>query len=190
MKFDGSVKNYDFVADELVKKLLLLFIFEKMEFPLTDASISEIIMANPAWMTYMDYKDALFLLTESKYIYRTSHGGDNLFNITQDGRMALAHFYAKIPASIREDITAFARDNRTRFKRSQEYTYDYFKNNDGTHTVVLRIKEGGHENLLEIRVKTPTRSSAIKAAARWKDKAAGVYENIYTTMLEEPDDTR
>ncbi len=69
-------RNYDFVADEMVKKLILLFIFEKMEFPLTDATISEIIMANPSWMTYMDYKDALFLLTESKFIYRTAHGSD------------------------------------------------------------------------------------------------------------------
>ena len=193
MKPDGNIKDIEkshvSVSDELVKKLLLLFIFEKMEFPLTDASISEIIMANPSWMTYMDYKDALYLLTESKYIYRTSHGGDNLFNITQDGRMALAHFYTKIPASIREEITAFARDNRTRFKRSQEYTYDYFKNNDGTHTVVLRIKEGGPENLLEIRIKAPTRTSAIKAAARWKDKAAAVYETIHNTMLEEEGNT-
>ena len=94
-------RNYDFVADELVKKLILLFVFEKMEFPLTDASISEIVMANPSWMTYMDFKDALYLLGESKFIYRTAHASDSCFHITQDGRNALSHFFVKIPASIR-----------------------------------------------------------------------------------------
>ena len=184
--FDSTERNFDFVADELVKKLILLFTFEKMEFPLTDASISEIIMANPSWMTYMDCKDALFLLQESKFVFRTSHGNEVAFAITQDGRMALASFYTKIPASVREEITTFAKDNRQRFKRNQEYTYDYFKNSDGTHTVVLRIKDtNASDNLLDIRVKSSTRASAIRAAARWKDKAPVVYENILNLMLEE-----
>ena len=178
-------RNLDFVADELVKKLLLLFIFEKMEFPLTDASISEIIMANPSWMTYMDYKDALYLLTESKFIYRTSHGSESIFSITQDGRMCLAHFYAKIPASVREEITNFAKENRQKFKRNQEYTYDYFKNSDGTHTVVLRIKEQQAADLLEIRIKAPTRASAIRATTKWKDKAAQSYEWVHNTLIED-----
>lgn len=182
----SDARNFDFVADEMVQKLILLFIFEKMEFPLTDASMSEIIMANPSWMNYMEYKDALFRLGESKFIYRASHGSDIAFGITQDGRMALAHFYIKIPASIREEITDFAKENRQRFKRNQEYTYDYFKNSDGTHTVVLRIKDSSAaDNLLEIRVKTTTRASAIRAANKWKNKAASVYETVHSLMLEE-----
>jgi hypothetical protein len=179
-------RNYDFVADEMVKKLILLFIFDKMEFPLTDASISEIVMANPSWMTYMDSKDALFNLQESKFVFRARAGSDTAFGITQDGRMALSHFYTKIPASVREEITDFAKDNRQKFKRNQEYTYDYFKNSDGTHTVVLKIRDSGaNESLLEIRVKTPTRASAVRAAARWKDRAPMIYENINGMITEE-----
>ena len=181
-------KNADFVADELVKKLILLFVFEKMEFPLTDASISEIIMANPSWMTYMDFKDALFLLGESKYVYRTTAGADTSFHLTQDGRQALGHFFHKIPASVREEITEYARENRQRFKRSQEYTNDYFKNADGTHTVVLRIHDQSiGKNLLEIRLRTGTRMGAKKAAERWKDKAALVYEWINNSIVEDAD---
>ena len=181
-------RNYDFVADELVKKLILLFTFEKMEFPLTDASISEIIMANPSWMTYMDCKDALFLLQESKFIYRSSHSDEVAFGITPDGRMALASFYTKIPASIREEITSFAKDNRQKYKRNQEYTYDYFKNSDGTHTVALRIKDSNAgDNLLEIRVKTSTRANAVRASARWKEKAPIVYEHLHHLMFDEED---
>lgn len=184
-------RNYDFVADELVKKLILLFIFDKIEIPLTDASISEIIMSNPSWMTYMDFKDALYQLGESKFIYRTSAGAETNFQITQDGRHCLAHFFTKIPASVREEITNYAKLNRNRFKRNQEYTYDYFKNNDGTHTVYLRIKDHNvaTDNLLEIRLKTPTRSGAIKAANRWKDKAAQVYDWVNNTMIESEEET-
>jgi hypothetical protein len=137
-------------------------------------------------MTYMDCKEVLFQLQESKFIYRASHGETAVFGITQDGRMALSNFYMKIPASIREEITNFAKTNRQNFKRNQEYTYDYFKNSDGTHTVALRIKDNNaNDYLLEIRVKTSTRASAVRAAARWKDKAPTVFEGIHHTMLEE-----
>ena len=181
-------RNFDFVADEFVKKLVMLFVFEKMEIPLTDTSIDAIISANPSWMTYMDCKEVLFQLQESKFIYRAAHAGDAMFGITQDGRMALSNFYTKIPASIREEITNFAKTNRQKFKRSQEYTYDYFKNSDGTYTVVLRIRDTPtNDYLLEIRVKAATRTSAVRAANKWKEKAPNIYEYLHNTMLESED---
>jgi hypothetical protein len=178
-------RNFDFVADEFVKKLIMLFTFEKMEIPLTDTSIDAIVSANPSWMTYMDCKEVLFQLQESKFIYRASHGNDAVFGLTQDGRMALSNFYTKIPASIREEITDFAKINRQRFKRNQEYTYDYFKNSDGTYTVALRIKDSpSNDYLLEIRIKAATRASAVRAATQWKEKAPSIYEYIHNTMLD------
>ena len=172
-------RNMDFSPDDMQKKLLILFILEKMEFPLTDGSLSEIVVANPTWINYMDFRDALFMLSESRLVMRKSHASDTSFSITQSGRDCLAHFYTKIPASIREEITKYAKDNRNRFKRSQEYTYDYFKNSDATHTLVLRIRDhAAGDNLLEVKIKTPSRSHAVKAAAKWKDKAAGLYEMI------------
>ena len=173
-------KNHDFQADEMVKKLILLFIFEKMEFPLTDESINEIIARNSDWMTYMDFREALFLLIESKFVYQTTAGAETCFNITQDGRGCLGHFYQKIPASIREEIIVFSRENRQKFKRRQEYTWDYYKNADGTYTVVLRIQtQAAGDNLLEIKFKTDTRAGAKRAATRWRDKAVGIYETLY-----------
>jgi len=177
-------RNFDFVADEFVRKLLLLFIFEKMEFALTDASMSEIIMSNPSWMNYMEYKDGLHKLCEVKYVHQVTHGSDIAYSITQDGRMALSHFYIQIPASIREEITDFAKYNRQKFRRNQEYVYDYFRNTDGTHTVLLRIKDGSsNDNLLEIRMKMSSRAEAVKAVNKWKSKAASVYETLHGIML-------
>ena len=178
-------KNTDFRADDMEKKLMLLFIFEKMEFPLTDNSLAEIIGFNPNWMNYMDYKEALYLLMESRFIHRTSHGSDCLFYITDMGRRCLAHFYTKIPASIREEITSYAKSNRSNFKRSQEYTTDYFANSDGTHTILLRIRENAAANLLEIRMKVPTRAIAKNATNKWREKAPSVYEAIFNTLIEE-----
>jgi len=177
--------NTDFIADDLAKKLILLFIFEKMEFPLTEQSLSETIVINPSWLSYIDYREVLYQLSESRFVHRTRNGSDLIYHLTPQGRQALSHFYTKIPASIREEITDYAKENRGRLKRSQEYIYDYYKNSDGTYMVLLRIKEQSTENLLEIRLKTGTRANAIRAAGKWKEKAPLVYEAILNTLIDE-----
>ena len=73
-------------------------------------------------------------------------------------------------------------------KRSQEYRIDYFKNKDGTQTVVFMIKDyTGPYNLMELKLRVPSRTDAIRAAARWKDKAPTVYEFIYNHLVEQDD---
>ncbi|MDR0462336.1 MAG: DUF4364 family protein [Christensenellaceae bacterium] len=176
----AQIKNIDFVADEMAKKLIVLFIFEKMEFPLTDESLNEIVMQNSEWIQYMDCREALSALIQSKFLYQTTQGNETSYSITQDGRGCLGHFFQKIPASIREEIIEFAKEAKPKFKRRQEYTWDYFKNADGTYTVVLRIRD--HvigNNLLEIKFKTDTRAQAKLAATKWREKAANIYESIY-----------
>ena len=186
MKLPGFNKNHDFVADEIVKKLILLFIFEKMEFPLTDESINDIIAHNPDWMTYIDFREALYRLVESKFVYRTANGAETSFSLTQAGRGALEQLYQKIPASLREEVIAFAKENRQKFKRRQEYTWDYFKNPDGKYTAVLRIRgAAADDNLLEIRLKVDTRAGAKNAVQKWRDKASSVYEQLYMLTLNE-----
>lgn len=182
-------KDKYFIADEMTRKILLLFIFEKMEILLSEESLSEIIMANPDWMTYMDYKDALAKIQESKFVSAKNVSGDILYHLSQDGRMCLSHFFVKIPASVREEVISYAKENHIRMKRSQEYTYDYFKNADATHTIVLKIKDNSTpENLMELRMRVSTRADAMRAVKRWKQKASTVYENIWDTIIE-PDDS-
>ncbi|MCL2621877.1 MAG: DUF4364 family protein [Firmicutes bacterium] len=178
-----------FVADSTVNKLILLFVFEKMEIPLTENSLLDITTSRNTWLSYMDFKDTMWQLIENNFVYRFSkHSAECLYTITQDGRMCLSHFYTKIPASIREEIINFTRDNKYEVRRVQEYTNDYFKNADGSHTVIFRIREPQtNEHVLEIRTKTATRHAAIQACQKWKDKAAHVYETIFNMLIQ--DDT-
>jgi hypothetical protein len=175
-----------FVADEMTRKIILLFVFEKMEIPLSESTLSEIIMANPNLMTYMDYRDALSKIMEVKFIVTKNISGDLMYQLTQDGRACLSHFWTKIPASVREMIISYTNENKLRMKRSQEYRINYFKNNDSTYTAVLTIKDHtGPDNIMEIKMRVPTRVDALKATARWKDKAPNIFEHIYSGLVEE-----
>lgn len=169
-----------------INKLILLFVLDKMEIPLTENSIVEICTAGKKpWINYMEYRDIKSELIEVGFIYKTNDGSnEDRYNITYEGRNCLSHFYTRIPLALREDITNFTKENRMHFKRSQEYVGDYSKNDDGSYTVTLKIRAPLiNQPMLELKVKAPSRQSAIEACKKWKDKAHVVYESIYETLI-------
>lgn len=179
----------DFIPDSTVKKLILLFVLDKMEIPLTENSIIDICTSRNSWLKYIDCKEALAQLIEVKFICKLNNDTDQdprdiRYGITVEGRNCLSHFFNRIRQSIREEIAEYAKQNRMVFKRSQEYVYDYFKNSDGSHTVVFRIKEPLlAQPMFEIRLKTSTRNAAVNAGKKWTKKAAQIYEYVFENLI-------
>lgn len=177
----------EFIPDSTVNKLKLLFMLDKMEIPLTENSIIDICTSRNDWLNYMDCKEILWQLLEVGFIYKTSGESDDeiRYGITYEGRNCLSHFYQRIPQSLRESMTIFSKENRMNFKRSQEYVSEYFKNADGSHTVVLKIKEPMiPQSLLEIKIKAPTRHSAVLTCKKWKEKAPAIFEYLYDSVID------
>ena len=176
----------DFEQENTISKLKLLFVLDKMEIPLTENNIIDICTSSNDWFTYLDVKEAMIELLEVKFICEEKiNGEETRYTITFDGRNCLSHFYYRIPQEMREKITTYAQDNRMNLKRSQEYVSEYEKNQDGTYVVILKIKEPIlTRSLLEIRLKAPTRQSAVEASRRWTEKAPAIYENIYDNLLD------
>jgi hypothetical protein len=183
-------KGTYFVADEITAKILLLFVFEKMEIPLSENTLTEIITANPDWLSYMDYRIALAGIQESKLVVTKIVSGEMLYQLTEDGRKCLSLFFAKIPASIREQIISYTRENKLRMKHNQEYRFNYYKNKDGTYTAVLTIKDNvSPTELMDIKITVPTRMDALRASKQWKDKAPEVFETIWEMLVEKETET-
>lgn len=176
------------IYDPMICKLIILFTLDKMEFPLTEKTIIDICYHRNNWVSYMDCKDYLYKLVDTNLIYKAvGKDGEERFNITYDGRNCLSHFYLKIPSSLRELITEYTKANRMHFKRSQEYVSTYFKSEDGSYIVVLKIRSDTfqEEPLFEVKIKAPSRQSAIEACKKWQEQAHTAYESVYELLIEE-----
>ena len=67
----------DFVPDNTVNKLILLYVLDKMEIPLTENSILEICSSQNNWVNWMDCKDLLaqcYLLNLQEYECKIEKG--------------------------------------------------------------------------------------------------------------------
>ena len=177
-----------FTLDSTQNKLLLLFVFDKMEMPLTEESLSDLCCNANNWLEYMDFKLALEQLVEANFICKANKNSSStpLYTISPEGRVCLAHFFVKLPSSLREVISNCVKINRLSYRRKQEYFSDYYKNPDGTYEVVLKILEPTRqESTLEIKLNVPTRSNAKYIYSKWADKAANGFQIIYDYLLGE-----
>lgn len=174
-------------SDSTVNKLILLFILEKIEIPLSENSILDICSSRNNWINYMECKEILLSLLDVGFIYNIDQSNDEArYNITYEGRNCLSHFYRRIPLSLREEITEFTKKNRLYLKRSQEYIADYEKLEDGSYNLKLKIRSPfDSEPMFNIEFRAPSRSSAINAVKLWREKAPSIYENVYESLIEE-----
>ncbi len=168
---------------DMVDKLILLFIFDKLEVPMQEDIVVEMADAN-GWIPYIDCKGAFASLVASGFIAVVSQGkAAKRYAITADGRECLSHFYTNIPNSVRESIIEDIKQNRFNYRKKQDYTSDYFRNHDQSYTVVLKI-ESTSVQLMEIRLVVQDRNTAKWLYKIWPEKASTVYEFIHENLLD------
>lgn len=174
----------DTTNNTTISKLVLLYVFDNMEMPLTDASITEMCCSQNSWISYITCKEVFADLLDTGFIIESTTGsGEKYYTITNDGRSCLSYFFMKIPISLRGEITAFIKENRLNFRRRQEYFRDYYKNADGSYTVLVKIVEPLGTKL-ELKLNAPNRAVAKQIYKRWEEKASDVYAAIYNILID------
>ncbi len=172
------------VADTTFSKLIMLFVFDKMEVPLSEDTITDMCCISNSWIQQMELRPILMQLLDTAFIYNISAPhSEPLYTITPEGRVCLAHFFVRIPASMRESISDFIKQNRLKYRKKQEYVNDYYKNADGSYTVVLKIIDPA-QPVLEIKMTVPSRHAAKWINKQWEDRAPQVYATLYDMLVD------
>lgn len=167
-----------------VNKLILLFVFDKMETALTERIVIETCTSVNSWLNYMDCKELLPRLLDDGFICRISSPDEEpLYVITGDGRESLNNFYIKIPKSIRNEISSYIKNNSGKLRNRQECKADYYQNVDGTYTVFLKIL-APVQPMLELKFVVPDKKTAQHIYKDWESKASDLYSAIYETLVD------
>lgn len=166
-----------------VNKLIILFVFDKMESALSERTLVDMCSSSNNWMGYMDCVNVLHKLLDDNFIYVVGDGEDMLYTITPDGRETLANFYINIPKSVREEISIFVKKNSARYRNRQECRSDYYQNIDGTFTVSLKIL-APVQPILDLKFVVPDKKTAKTIYKKWEEKAADLYQVIYENLCD------
>ena len=166
-----------------VNKLILLFVFDKMECSLSEHTIIDMCTSSNDWINYMDCMVLIQKLLSDGFICVVPSGDDTLYTLTPEGRETLANFYINVPRSTREEISRFVKVNGAKYRNKQECKADYFQNKDGSYTVFLKIL-APIQPMLELKFVVPDKKTANNIYKQWEDKASDLYSAVYETLVD------
>lgn len=166
-----------------LNKLILLYVFDEMDVPLTQSSLTLMCTSLNTWLPYMDCIVTITALKECGFILESSRDKEAYYTITADGRNCLSSFYSRIPSTLRNEMSEYIKENRMTYRRKQEYHHNYSKNPDGTYSVHLRINDPV-QTTLEIKLNVSSRTIAKQISNAWEKKASQIYMTIYEDLID------
>ena len=162
-------------------KLMILYLIEKVDFPLSNSQISEFIL-DKAYTNYFTVQRAFHELEEEnmlrvKQIRNMSH-----YALSDEGSEAIEMFEYQIPNSIKEDIAQFLKEKEYELRKEANVTADFYPSKGDEYTVNLKIREK-ERPLLEIYLNVVSRDQAVYICDHWEKKHSDVYSMLIEKLL-------
>lgn len=163
-------------------KLIVLYMLQKVDFPLTNSQISEFVL-DRGYTTYFTLQSVLSELNESEMIHQETIRNCSYYTLTEAGEEALHYFQNRVSPSIRGDIDQYLRENKMQLRDEVSIIADYYKNTAEEYSVRCVVKEK-YANPIELTVSVPDEAQAKVVCRNWKQKCQKIYEFVMNELLE------
>ncbi len=180
-----SMRRYFMAEPITLYKLIVLYMLQKVDFPMTTTQLSDFILER-GYTTFFTLQTVLSELLDSQMISVESVRNSSYYSITEAGTEALGYFRNDISSSIREEIDQYLCENKMKMRDEVSVLSDYYKNTDGDFSVHALVKEK-YSNPIELTISVPDEEEAQTACSNWRDHAQGIYEFIIKELLAAPD---
>ena len=162
-------------------KLIILYMLNKVDFPLTNSQISEFIL-DEGYTTYFNLQQAISELIDSGFIREESTHSRTFYHLTEEGAETNHYFKNDISPAIQEDINAFVKAKQYELKNEVSVKSDYYKNSIREYSVRCQVLEHGFP-LIDLTLTAPTEAEAETIANNWTKKNQEIYALIMTHLL-------
>lgn len=156
-------------------KLLLLYIFFKINIPISNSQITQIVLENNL-INYFSLQQFLSELVESGLINDIKKDRQHMLSITIKGKDALEFFSSRIPEKKRELIDGYIKKNFQSIKNEVEISADYEEINS-TYLVTLTLIEN-QITLLDLRYSVASIEDAKSICSSWKQDPRAYFNKI------------
>ena len=162
-------------------KLIILYMLDKIDFPLTNSQISEFIL-NEGYTNYFTLQQTLSELSESGFIHEECTHSRTFYHLTEEGAQTLKFFKNDISTAIQEDIDTFLTQKKYELKNEVSVKSDYYQNSNGDYSVRCQVLEQGSP-IIDLTVTAPTESEAQTISNNWGRKNQEIYAAIMSSLL-------
>ena len=165
-------------------KLLLLYLIEKMDLPLTRSQITDFVRDGD-YMEYYTLQQTLADMVFDGYLEMSQENNNTRYSITDQGLSTLEYFEKHIPGGVRMKINKYVNDNFNSVKRDYEITANYFQDRETNEYIVKCGVYDDDRVLMEINVSVVSREQARLIQKNWKSHVNVLYISILRELIKE-----
>lgn len=162
-------------------KLIILYMLDKVDFPLTNSQLSEFIL-DKGYTDYFKLQQAISELQDAEFISVKIIRNSSHYMITNSGRDTLSYFGKNISEAIREEIDGFLSSHKYKLRSENETLADYWKEHTDLYIARCMIKEKG-QPILDIQLAVPDKEQAVMICDNWRKKNSDIYDYLVRTLF-------
>lgn len=162
-------------------KLIILYMLDKVDFPLTTSQISEFIL-DKGYTNYFKLQQALAELADAELIRVENTHNRTLYHLSEDGKQSIEFFANKISQDIQNDINSYLLEKQYELRNEVAVKADYYRNTAGELSVRCQVLEG-QEPLIDLTLSVPTENEAKAIVSSWHKKNQEVYAWLMSQLL-------
>lgn len=162
-------------------KLIVLYMLNRVDFPLTKAQISDFILEKE-YTNFMTLQQVISELIDAGLISAQSIRNRTHLLLTKDGSQTLNFFSNDISNSIKQEIDDYFRENEITLRNEVSILADYYKSTSGEYEAHLVAKDKGI-NLIDLTISVPVEETAISICDNWQTKNQEIYQYIISQLF-------
>lgn len=162
-------------------KLIVLYMLNRVTFPLTTAQISDFILEKE-YTNFLTLQQVINELTDAEMISSQSIRNRTHLAITEEGRETLNFFQNRISEGIKSDINNYFRENEFALRNEVSVLGDYYKSTSGEYEAHLVAKDRGIK-LVDITLSVPTEELAASICDQWQNKNQSIYQYLIKELF-------
>lgn len=162
-------------------KLIILYMLQKVDFPLTNGQISEFIL-DKGYTNYFTLQQAISEMVDTNLLHEEVIHSRTLYHMTEEGVETISFFKNKISPEIQNDIDAFFHEKKYDLKNEVSVKADYYRNTNHDWSVHCQVMEN-NAPLIDLTLTVPGEEEAQAIAANWRKKNQEIYALVMAQLL-------
>ena len=158
------------------KKALILYILDKVSKPISNDALLKLAISIDN-MNYFYFQQFLLDLLENKYIINYTQDGESLYELTTEGKQALALVKDIIPGITKFKVDNSFKETLGEIQNEVSVTSDFIPHSENDYSVKCKIVEN-NQILFELEVFAGSREQAKAISDNWNNNAEELYPRI------------
>ncbi len=162
-------------------KLIVLYMLDRVDFPLTKSQIGDFILEKE-YTNFLTLQQVIGELTDAGLITAQSIRNRTHLSITRGGRETLSFFGNQINEGIKTDVNLFFKENEITLRNEVSILSDFYKSTSGEYEAHLIAKDK-NINLIDITISVPTKETAGAICDNWQRKNQEIYQYLISQLF-------